>query len=60
MSKQKVIRTTIEDAEALDKARKYAKMGEIINYQDKYLKKIKGGWEEVQGKPFASVIVIQV
>jgi len=57
---QSIMRTTKEDTEVLDRARKRIKMGDVVLYQDKKLKKIKNGWEEVDNKAYAKLVIIQV
>jgi len=57
---QSIMRTTKEDTEALDRARKRIKIGDVVLYQDKKLKKIKNDWEEVDNKAYAKLVIIQV
>lgn len=60
MGLQRIMRTTTEDTTVLDRARKAMTMGQIVSYQEKKLKKVKNGWEEVDKKAFARIVIIQV
>lgn len=59
MSKQRIMRTVIEDTTVLDRARKALRMGQVVYYQGEKLQKVKGGWEKVTDRAYANIVIRQ-
>lgn len=60
MPKQRIMRTTTEDGTVLERARKALRIGEVVYYKGKKLKKVEGGWDELPSNAYAKIIIRQV